>query len=116
MKFRNILEYLYRVTALRMAGADQIYLPVRWGDLRKVGPCWATATNIGLVYESGDEWTPIVGFGIDRSPRVAPLKALMEALECLAYHDARHHAQSRSGMAAHFDVKQAQIKAYLELV
>jgi ribosomal protein S12 methylthiotransferase accessory factor YcaO len=53
---------------------------------------------------------------VDRSRRMVPIKSLMEALECLAYHDANHGAQSRSGMAAHFDLRQAKVKAYLELI
>jgi hypothetical protein len=112
----GILDYLYRVTALRMTGAHEIDVPIRWGEVEKVGPCWASGTNIGLKYKEGDLWTPIVGFGIDRSRRMVPIKSLMEALECLAYHDARHNAQSRSGMAAHFDLEKAKVKAYLELV
>jgi hypothetical protein len=116
MKFGNLLDYLYRITALRMTGAYDIAAPIRWGAVEKVGPCWASGTNIGLQYPSGDQWTPIVGFGIDRSRRMVPLKSLMEALECLAYHDARHNAQSRSGMAAHFDLPRAKMKAYHELV
>jgi YcaO cyclodehydratase, ATP-ad Mg2+-binding len=99
-----------------MTGAERIEVPIRWGAVEKIGPCWASGTNIGLRYETGDQWTPIVGFGIDRSRRMVPLKSLMEALECLAYHDARHNAQSRSGMAAHFDLSRAKVKAYLELV
>lgn len=116
MKFGRLLDYFFRVTALRMTGADQASVPIRWGEAQKVGPCWTSATNIGLKYPSGDQWTPIVGFGIDRSRAVAPIKSLMEALECLAYHDARHGAQSRSGMAAHFDLQKAKLKAYMELV
>lgn len=102
---------LFRRVALRSVGADS---PSTWTQMERMGGYWLQM--VMLESQVGEAKVKGKGFAMDKSRRVVCIKALMEALEQLAYIDAGLTLQSRNGIAADYSREAAVDTAYLELI